>query len=173
MAALKGTYRNVFDNQAEFDKLNNLILGAIEEFSKYRQGNLTYGEIMFVLESVLDRMRNTSEGEAKTYHIKGMREAPSFSALYNLVGRLVEAMAQVSAVLIFGDGREPDGKLAFFLGVDKAKFRRTVVPGDQLIIECEMVRRRKNACKVAAKALVDGRVAAEAVMTFGLMPMEQ
>jgi len=86
---------------------------------------------------------------------------------------IVEAMAQVSAVLIFGDGREPDGKLAFFLGVDKAKFRRTVVPGDQLIIECEMVRRRKNACKVAAKALVDGRVAAEAVMTFGLMPMEQ
>jgi UDP-3-O-[3-hydroxymyristoyl] N-acetylglucosamine deacetylase/3-hydroxyacyl-[acyl-carrier-protein] dehydratase len=86
---------------------------------------------------------------------------------------IVEAMAQVSAVLIFGDGRDPDGKLAFFLGVDKAKFRRTVVPGDQLIIECEMVRRRKNACKVAAKALVDGRIAAEAVMTFGLMPVEQ
>jgi len=82
---------------------------------------------------------------------------------------IVEAMAQVSAVLIFGDNRDPDGKLAFFLGVDKARFRRTVVPGDQLLIECEMVRRRKNACKVAAKALVDGVVVAEAVMTFGLM----
>jgi UDP-3-O-[3-hydroxymyristoyl] N-acetylglucosamine deacetylase/3-hydroxyacyl-[acyl-carrier-protein] dehydratase len=82
---------------------------------------------------------------------------------------IIEAMAQVSAVLIFGDNRDPDGKLAFFLGVDKARFRRTVVPGDQLLIECEMVRRRKNACKVAAKALVDGAVVAEAVMTFGLM----
>jgi UDP-3-O-[3-hydroxymyristoyl] N-acetylglucosamine deacetylase/3-hydroxyacyl-[acyl-carrier-protein] dehydratase len=82
---------------------------------------------------------------------------------------IIEAMAQVSAVLIFGDNRDPDGKLAFFLGVDKARFRRTVVPGDQLVIECEMVRRRKNACKVAAKALVDGVVVAEAVMTFGLM----
>jgi UDP-3-O-[3-hydroxymyristoyl] N-acetylglucosamine deacetylase/3-hydroxyacyl-[acyl-carrier-protein] dehydratase len=82
---------------------------------------------------------------------------------------IIEAMAQVSAVLIFGDNRDPDGKLAFFLGVDKARFRRTVVPGDQLVIECEMVRRRKNACKVAAKALVDGAVVAEAVMTFGLM----
>ena len=85
---------------------------------------------------------------------------------------IIEAMAQVSAVLIFGDTRDPDGKLAFFLGVDKARFRRTVVPGDQLLIECEMVRRRRNACKVAAKALVDGVVVAEAVMTFGLMNPE-
>lgn len=82
---------------------------------------------------------------------------------------IIEAMAQVSAVLIFGENRDPDGKLAFFLGVDKARFRRTVVPGDQLLIECEMIRRRKNACKVAAKALVDSVVVAEAVMTFGLM----
>lgn len=82
---------------------------------------------------------------------------------------IIEAMAQVSAVLIFGENRDPDGKLAFFLGVDKARFRRTVVPGDQLVIECDMVRRRKNACKVAARALVDGAVVAEAVMTFGLM----
>lgn len=85
---------------------------------------------------------------------------------------IVEAMAQVSAVLIFGDNPDPNGKLAFFLGVDKAKFRRTVVPGDQLIIECVMVRCRRNACKVAAKALVDGAVVAEAVMTFGLMAMK-
>ena len=85
---------------------------------------------------------------------------------------IVEAMAQVSAVLIFGDSPNADGKLAFFLGVDKAKFRRTVVPGDQLLIECTMIRCRRNACKVAAKAMVDGAVAAEAVMTFGLMAME-
>jgi UDP-3-O-[3-hydroxymyristoyl] N-acetylglucosamine deacetylase/3-hydroxyacyl-[acyl-carrier-protein] dehydratase len=86
---------------------------------------------------------------------------------------IVEAMAQVSAVLIFGDAPNTDGKLAFFLGVDKAKFRRTVVPGDQLIIECSMIRCRRNACKVAAKAMVDGKVAAEAVMTFGLMAMDE
>jgi len=84
---------------------------------------------------------------------------------------IVEAMAQVSAVLIFGDNPDPSGKLAFFLGVDKAKFRRTVVPGDQLVIECTMVRCRRNACKVSAKAMVDGAVVAEAIMTFGLMAM--
>ena len=45
-----GSYKNVFDDQNEFNKLNDLILGAIQDFSNYRKGNLTYGEIMFVLE---------------------------------------------------------------------------------------------------------------------------
>lgn len=82
---------------------------------------------------------------------------------------IIEAMAQVSSVLIFGENGEPAGKLAFFMGIEKAKFRQTVVPGDQLVIECEMVRLRTNACKVKAVAKVDGEIAAEATMTFGLM----
>ncbi|MBI1319942.1 MAG: UDP-3-O-[3-hydroxymyristoyl] N-acetylglucosamine deacetylase [Candidatus Hydrogenedens sp.] len=82
---------------------------------------------------------------------------------------IVEAMAQVSSVLIFGESGEPDGQLAFFMGIDKAKFRQTVVPGDQLVIECEMMHLRHNACKVRALAKVDNTIAAEAVMTFGLL----
>jgi UDP-3-O-[3-hydroxymyristoyl] N-acetylglucosamine deacetylase/3-hydroxyacyl-[acyl-carrier-protein] dehydratase len=82
---------------------------------------------------------------------------------------IIEAMAQVSSVLIFGESGEPNGQLAFFLGVEKARFRQTVVPGDQLLIECEMVHLRHNACKVRATAKVEGIVAAEAVMTFGLL----
>ncbi len=85
---------------------------------------------------------------------------------------IIEAMAQVSSVLIFGENGEPQGQLAFFMGVDRAKFRRTVVPGDQLLIEAEMVHFRHNACKVKATATVDGAVAAEATMTFGLMDAE-
>jgi UDP-3-O-[3-hydroxymyristoyl] N-acetylglucosamine deacetylase/3-hydroxyacyl-[acyl-carrier-protein] dehydratase len=82
---------------------------------------------------------------------------------------IVEAMAQVSSVLIFGENGEPNGQLAFFLGIEKARFRQTVVPGDQLQIECEMLHLRHNACKVRGVAKVDGAVAAEAVMTFGLI----
>jgi len=85
---------------------------------------------------------------------------------------IIEAMAQVSSVLIFGENGDPNGKIAFFMGVDRAKFRRTVVPGDQLLIECEMLRYRKNACKIKAVAMVDGAVAAEATMTFGLMDVD-
>ncbi|MCF6286869.1 MAG: UDP-3-O-acyl-N-acetylglucosamine deacetylase [Candidatus Hydrogenedentes bacterium] len=86
---------------------------------------------------------------------------------------IIEAMAQVSAVLIFGDAPDPEGRQAFFLGVDKAKFRHTVVPGDQLVIECEMIHRRKNACKISAKAKVDGKVVSQAIMTFGLMAVNE
>ncbi|MCP4640183.1 MAG: UDP-3-O-[3-hydroxymyristoyl] N-acetylglucosamine deacetylase [bacterium] len=82
---------------------------------------------------------------------------------------IVEVMAQVSSVLIFGeDGAEPR-KIAFFLGIDRAKFRRTVVPGDQLTVEAEMLQLRRNACRVRAVAKIDGQIAAEAEMMFGLM----
>lgn len=86
---------------------------------------------------------------------------------------IVEAMAQASSVLIFGESGDPDGRYAFFMGVDKCKFRRTVVPGDQLYIECEMLRLRRNACRVKGIAKVDGAIASEAEMTFGLMELEK
>lgn len=82
---------------------------------------------------------------------------------------IIEVMAQVSSVLIFGDGsdRQPR-KLAFFLGIDNARFRRTVVPGDQIVVEAKLIHLRRNACRVRAVAKIDGHVAAEAEMLFGL-----
>lgn len=85
---------------------------------------------------------------------------------------IIEAMAQVGAVLVFGENGEPNGRLAFLMGVEKARFRDTVVPGDQLVLKAEMVHYRHNACKIKAMALVDDAVAAEATMSFGLMHIE-
>ncbi len=88
-----GSYRNVFDDQAEFTKLHDMILAAIQDFSEYRKGNLTYGEIMFVMECILDSMRGSSEKDAgKTKNIDGLGEAPTFTALLSVTGRLVETM---------------------------------------------------------------------------------
>lgn len=88
-----GSYRNVFDDPKEFNKLNDLILGAIQQFSEYRQGNLTYGEIMFVMECILDTMRGSSEKDAQAHHvIKGLREAPTFTNLFTVTSRLIETM---------------------------------------------------------------------------------
>jgi len=90
-----GSYKNVFDDQNEFNKLNDLILGAIQEFSDYRKGNLTYGEIMFVMECILDSMRSSSEKDAKTaQNIKGIEETPTFSLLLSVISRLVESMVK-------------------------------------------------------------------------------
>jgi hypothetical protein len=87
------TYKNVFDDSAEFSKLNDLVLGAIQEFTEYRQGNLTYGEIIYVLECILDSLRETSEKEAmKTRITKRFGETPSFSLLLASHSRLVEVL---------------------------------------------------------------------------------
>ena len=94
-----GGYRNVFDDQAEFAKLNDLILGAIQDFSEYRKGNLTYGEIMFVMECILDSMRGSSEKDAETAtNIEKLEETPSFSLLLSLTSRLVETMLKKGVI---------------------------------------------------------------------------
>ncbi len=75
---------------------------------------------------------------------------------------IVEAMAQVGGVLAYmtTKGHE-EKKLYLFLGMDKVRFRRPVVPGDQLIMELTMLRSGKKVWKMAGKALVDGNIVAE------------
>jgi beta-hydroxyacyl-ACP dehydratase FabZ len=77
---------------------------------------------------------------------------------------IVEAMAQCGAILFLRDIADRDQKLFLFGGVDKARFRRPVVPGDQLRLECELVQRRGNSVKIHGTATVDGNVVAEAEM---------
>ena len=75
---------------------------------------------------------------------------------------IVEAMAQCAAVLILRDIPNRAEKLFLFGGVDKARFRRPVIPGDQLRLECEILQRRSNSVRVGGVATVDGEVVAEA-----------
>ena len=81
---------------------------------------------------------------------------------------IVEAMAQISSLIVFGADEVESNKQAYFLGIDKAKFRKIVVPGDQLVIECKTMRLRRNAIRVRAVAKVDGIVVTEAEMLFGV-----
>lgn len=75
---------------------------------------------------------------------------------------IVEAMAQVGAVLMLDAIDHPEEKIPYFVGIDKAKFRRPVVPGDQIWFELEMIRRRKNSCRMFGRAFVEGDLVAEA-----------
>ena len=77
---------------------------------------------------------------------------------------IVEAMAQCGAILFLRDIADREQKLFLFGGVDKARFRRPVVPGDQLRLECELVQRRGNSVKIRGTATVDGTIVAEAEM---------
>lgn len=78
---------------------------------------------------------------------------------------IIEALAQTAGVLMINTP-ENLGKLAFFMGIEGAKFRKPVVPGDQLRLEISVLRWKKKIGKVRGRALVDGRLVAEAILMF-------
>jgi beta-hydroxyacyl-ACP dehydratase FabZ len=76
---------------------------------------------------------------------------------------ILEAMAQTSGVLAIASmGKSGEKALMYFMGLDQVKFRKMVVPGDQLIMELEVLKQRKKVMKLAGTAKVDGQVVAEA-----------
>jgi len=77
---------------------------------------------------------------------------------------IMEALAQATGILSFKTtGKLPtDDSLYYFVGIDKARFRKPVVPGDQLILEVELERRKRDIWKFKGRALVDGKVVASA-----------
>ncbi len=81
---------------------------------------------------------------------------------------ILEAMAQASAILASFDLDKIDNqnRLYYFVGIDKARFKRPVEPGDQLMFEVKIVRRIKNMWKCEGVATVDGQVAAKAELMF-------
>ncbi|MCZ6636511.1 MAG: 3-hydroxyacyl-ACP dehydratase FabZ [bacterium] len=81
---------------------------------------------------------------------------------------IVEALAQTAGILM-GEGGD---RIPLFMGIDKARFRRQVVPGDQLRLEVEMVQSRRNICKVNGRAYVGKELAAEAGIMAMMVPRE-
>jgi UDP-3-O-[3-hydroxymyristoyl] N-acetylglucosamine deacetylase/3-hydroxyacyl-[acyl-carrier-protein] dehydratase len=75
---------------------------------------------------------------------------------------IIEAMAQVGGILLLSSVDNPEDYLVYFMTIDKAKFRRPVIPGDQLRFELEMQSLKRKFCKMKGKAYVDGSVVAEA-----------
>ena len=85
---------------------------------------------------------------------------------------IVEAMAQAGAVLLLHDMEDRHNKLVFFTGIDKARFRKAVTPGDQLRFTLEVLRLRSRASKMSAVAEVDGERVAEAEILSALVDRE-
>ncbi|MBM3243313.1 MAG: 3-hydroxyacyl-ACP dehydratase FabZ, partial [Candidatus Omnitrophica bacterium] len=81
---------------------------------------------------------------------------------------IIEAMAQVGGVMMLSR-EENRGKLAFFMAIDNVKFRKPVIPGDQLVLEVEALKVKSKTGQVRGRALVDGKVVAEADLMFALM----
>ncbi len=83
---------------------------------------------------------------------------------------IVEAMAQTSAIMVMQTiGTEFEGKLVYFMSIEEAKFRKPVVPGDQLHIHVKVVKNRGSIWKCACEAHVDDQKVAEALITAMIM----
>jgi 3-hydroxyacyl-[acyl-carrier-protein] dehydratase len=77
---------------------------------------------------------------------------------------IIEAMAQVAGILVGKLAPHTRGKIMFLASVEEAKFRRPVIPGDQLRIEMKMLRLKHTVAKMQGLATVDGQVVAEATL---------
>jgi 3-hydroxymyristoyl/3-hydroxydecanoyl-(acyl carrier protein) dehydratase len=75
---------------------------------------------------------------------------------------LVEAMAQAGGFMLFSTLEDRSEKLILFTGIDKCRFRRPVVPGDQVIFEVEALSVKRNFAKLKGRATVDGDLVCEA-----------
>ena len=80
---------------------------------------------------------------------------------------IMEALAQAAGVLELSRP-ENKGKLVFYAGMDGVKFKKQVVPGDQLILHAKFIKRRGPIAVVEAEATVDGKLAAKGTLTFAL-----
>ncbi len=74
---------------------------------------------------------------------------------------IIEAMAQTAAILVYNSSDDNKGKITYFVGIDNTKFRKPVVPGDQLRLELEVIGCRRGIYTFSGKAYVDGKLVTE------------
>ncbi|MCF8241168.1 MAG: bifunctional UDP-3-O-[3-hydroxymyristoyl] N-acetylglucosamine deacetylase/3-hydroxyacyl-ACP dehydratase [Melioribacteraceae bacterium] len=86
---------------------------------------------------------------------------------------IIEAMAQTGGILLLNSFKDPSEKLVMFMGINNAKFRKPVVPGDQLILEAELVNKKRNIVVIKAQALVENNVVCEAELMAAIVDREK
>jgi 3-hydroxyacyl-[acyl-carrier-protein] dehydratase len=99
-----------------------------------------------------------------------MGHFPGFPVMPGVL--IIESLAQAAAILSYVtlNTKEGDGTLFYFAGIDNARFKRPVLPGDQLRLEVEMGRVKRGVGKFSGRALVDGQLAAETEMMCAVRP---
>jgi UDP-3-O-[3-hydroxymyristoyl] N-acetylglucosamine deacetylase/3-hydroxyacyl-[acyl-carrier-protein] dehydratase len=82
---------------------------------------------------------------------------------------IVEAMAQTGGMMLMDAVEDPESEVVYFMSLDKVKFRKPVVPGDQLRFELEMLKFRGKTCRMRGVAYVEGQPVAEAEMMAAIV----
>jgi len=152
-------------------------VGISTNYHPQTQGELNVTEIMKILPHrepflFVDRILSMEKGKRAVgiknvtindYFFKG--HFPGKPVMPGVI--IIEAMAQVGGVMMPAP-EENRGKIAYFMAIDNVKFRKPVLPGDQLVLEIEAGKIKSRTGQVFGKALVDGKVVAEADLMFAL-----
>jgi len=156
---------------------NVKLIKKLEEIKNKKKSILSISDIERVLPHrypflLVDRILEQGEGEIvgvknitinEPYFVGHFPGHPVVPAAL-----IIEAMAQVAGVYLLSES-ENRGKLAYFAGIDKARFRKPVVPGDQLVTRVKVLNLRRSTGKVQATSSVNGKIVAEAVFLFSLV----
>lgn len=111
-------------------------------------------------------MKNISMGEI--FFLGHFPKRPIFPGVL-----IVEAMAQTGGCLLMQQFEDRDKKVIYFMGIDGVKFRKPVLPGDQLIMEVKVLNLKSRVCKMRGEAFVEGQKVAEAEFTSMLMDLDE
>lgn len=136
-------------------------IGEILAVMPHRYPFLLIDRVLEMTENSIRAVKNVTINEP---HFLG--HFPEFPVMPGVL--IVEAMAQAGGFLLFSQIEDRENKLFFFTGIDNCRFRKPVVPGDQLIFEVELVAKRKAFAKIHGRALVGGDVVCEADMMSAL-----
>jgi 3-hydroxyacyl-[acyl-carrier-protein] dehydratase len=135
----------------------SLGIREISQLLPHRYPMLMVDRIVDMTADSIVGLKNVTANEPHfTGHFPGMPVMPGVL--------IIEAMAQVAGILVGTLAPHTRGKVMFLASVDEAKFRKPVVPGDQLRIEMKMLRLKYTVAKMQGLATVDGQVVAEAIL---------
>ena len=136
-------------------------IGDILAVMPHRYPFLMIDRVLEMDETTIRAIKNVTANEPQ--FLGHFPEVPVFPGVL-----MVEAMAQAGGFLLFSQVEDRDNKLIYFTGLDKCRFRKPVVPGDQVVFEVELLSKRKTFAKIRGRALVDGEVVCEAEMMSAL-----
>jgi UDP-3-O-[3-hydroxymyristoyl] N-acetylglucosamine deacetylase/3-hydroxyacyl-[acyl-carrier-protein] dehydratase len=141
-------------------------INAIQKILPHRYPFLLVDKIIEFRENYIVGVKNVTINEPFFVgHFEGNPIMPGVLQL--------EAMAQVGGVLLLNSVENPNDVWVYFLAIDNARFRKPVVPGDQLVFKLELIALKRGICKMSGKAFVNDVLVSEADLTASLVPKKK